>query len=261
MKRFAGFSRFRWRRLIVLVLIGVAIGLVAVWRSPKAEPFMVLHEPFRRPVPWRDRLTGWIPTGGGWAWAWRVEEGVFGRRKFLDIYAEVVSLGDSSRGTLSRLSLGPPSFSDTNGLQVWLLGADRLEALRERFKQTPGVELLSRSRMSTGDGTECRMFVGETISLEGSTNHVGLALDCFPRLHSKSTDLTAGIMFSELVTNPAVAGEKAAPRTVVSIRTNLDAALRVQIPKGSGLFLYDRRAEDSGRRGIGVMIDLPQSKT
>jgi len=48
---------------------------------------------------------------------------------------------------------------------------------------------------------------------------------------------------------------------LVSIQTNLDTALRLQIPKGSGFFLLDRSAQDSGRKTIGVIIDPPQPKT
>jgi hypothetical protein len=43
-------------------------------------------------------------------------------------------------------------------------------------------------------------------------------------------------------------------------RTNLDTALRLQIPRGSGIFLVDRNAGDSSRKLVGVIIDPLQPK-
>jgi hypothetical protein len=67
------------------------------------------------------------------------------------------------------------------------------------------------------------------------------------------------ITLSELVTNEAVAPGESPP--LVSIQTNLDTSLQLRIPKGSGIFLFDRSAADSGRKTIGVIIDPPQPKS
>ena len=205
------------------------------------------------PVALRDRLGRWIPQTRSWAWVWRVEETVVGQRKPVNVYAEVVSLADPSPATLSSVALGPASFSHTNGLQVWLLGADELKALRARLKQTPETEPSFRPRMSTADGIECQMFQGQSIALGGSTNQVGLTLGCCARVHPDHTDLTACIALSELVTNDAAGLGGSAP--LISIQTNLDTALRLQIPKGRGVFLFDQSARESGRKSIGVIID------
>jgi hypothetical protein len=159
------------------------------------------------PVPFRNRLAQWIPTTPGWAWAWRVEEVVFGKRKKVNLYADFVSLSDSSRATLSSLSLGSPSVSDTNGLQVWLLGADQLKALREHFKLTSPTYSFSgvngnggsvmdmrtfppnTARMTTIDGIE-GVFHAETVSSIGRS---GLALGCFAQPRRDSTDLPARV--------------------------------------------------------------------
>jgi len=211
------------------------------------------------PVALRDRLNRWIPATRNWAWAWRVEETVFGQRKPVNVYAEVVSLADSSAATLSSLALGPASFSHTNGLEVWLLGADQLKALREHLKQTPGSDSHLRPRMSTADGIESRLFQGQLIALGGSTNQVGFALGCCARVHPDYTDLTACITLSKVVTNEATAPGRSSP--LISIQTNFDTALRLQIPRGSGFFLFDQSARDSSRKPVGVIIDPPQPKT
>ena len=256
MRSFAASLGFPWRMLLVLVLACVAVGVLVSLRSPKPEPFIVLGQPFQMPVTLRDWLDRWIPQTAGWAWAWRVEETVFGQRKPVTLNLEVVSLTSSSRPALTGLALGTASASLTNGLQVWLLGADQLKALRQHLKQTPGAETVSRPRMSTADGIEGGMFIGQPVSFAGSSGQVGLALDCCAQLHRDYTDLMTRITLSEIATSEAVASNGSAP--LISVLTNLDIALRLQIPRGSGLFLFDRGARDSSRKGTGVIIDPPQ---
>jgi len=101
------------------------------------------------------------------------------------------------------------------------------------------------------------MFVGESIVLNGSTNDVGLKAAFFPRVRKESTDLFAVISFSELVTNqPDVPyGFKAG--SVVSIRTNLDFAARLQVPKGSGFLLLDGNSVGAARKRFGALIEPP----
>jgi len=238
-----------------LLVVCAAMGMLAVLRPARPAPFIVLHKPVEMPVPLRNRVGRWIPATQGWAWAWRVEGGVFGRRKPVNIQAEVVSLADGSRAALSSLTLGPAGFSDTNGLEVWLLGGEQLKSLREHLKQTHGTELLFRPRISTADGIEGRMFQGEMISSGGSTNQVGIALGCYARVRPGTTDLIACITLSEPVTNEAVAPKGSPALPSILIQTNLDAAVRVQIPKGSGLFLLDGSTRESRRKPIGVIID------
>src|ERR1035441_8647275 len=121
--------------LLLLLLTCVAIGLFVSLRSPAPAPFIVLHQPVHMPVALRDRFNRWIPQTRNWAWVWRVEDPVFGQRKPVNVLAEVVSLAYPSPATLSTLGLGQASFSHTNGLEVWLLGAGQLKALRDHLKQ------------------------------------------------------------------------------------------------------------------------------
>ena len=259
MKRSTQPSTFPWRLLLLLVLACGAVGGLVSLRSPRPAPFIVLRQPFHLPWPLRDRLTRWIPATPHWAWAWHVEEAVFGKRKPVNLSAEVVSLADSSHPTFSSLALGPASFSHTNGLQVWLLGADQLKALREHLKQAPGTDPPLRARISAADGIECGLFQGQSVSLSGSTSQAGLSLGCCARVHPDYTDLMTCITLSELVTNEAAASGGSLP--LVSVQTNLDTAVRLRIPKGSGFFLFDQSARGSGRKSVGVIIDLPQPKT
>ncbi len=67
------------------------------------------------------------------------------------------------------------------------------------------------------------------------------------RKHRNSTDLTALICFSEAVTNQLDA-------SLVSIRTNLALAIRLEIPNGKGAFLLDTKLGATNQGSVGVII-------
>jgi hypothetical protein len=260
MRRFAQLPTFGWCLLLGLLLACMAMGIFAVLRPPRNVPSVILRQPIKMPVSLRDRLGRWIPRTRGWAWAWAVEQAVFGKRKPVDFCAELVSLADASGASPASFSLGPPRLSDTNGLQVWLLRADQLKALREHFKQTPGMCTLCRPRISTANGSEAQLFAGESLSVGGVTQNVGVALGCWARVHSASSDLITCVRFSELVTNDAIASGGSSLASVVSVQTNLDVALRLQIPKGQGVLLLNAPPKNSAYQHICVLIDPLQPK-
>ena len=240
----------------MLVLVCMAIGAVALFRPTRPASFVVLGQPVKKPVLFRDRVARFIPAS--WGWMWQVEQAVFGQRKPVNLFAEVVEIADSSSPLLSGVLPEPPSFSGSNGLEVWLLEAERLRALHEQLNQIPGTIRLSRPRISTADGIEGWLFQGSSIVLNGTTNQVGLAFGCCARVCRDATDLTACFTLSELVTNSAVGLGESSP--VISVQTNLDTALRLHIAKGSGVFLLNGSCVDKQRKRIGILLDPPQPK-
>jgi hypothetical protein len=260
MKSSVQLATWQRRLLWLLLLTCVGAGVVAVLRPAPPAAFIVLHRPFQMPVPFRDRVNWWIPQTTGWAWAWRLEQVVFGQRKPVNIYAEIVSLASSTRVADFGLDGGARSFTDTNSLQVWLLSPEQLKALREHLRQTGGAEVVARPRISTAEGIQSSLFQGQTVSLGGPSRRVGLAIDCCALVHADAIDLTARISLSELVTNQSVAPHEFSPLAEVSVQTNLDAAVRLQVPKGNGIFLFDGSFRESGRKPVGVLIEPPQPK-
>jgi hypothetical protein len=248
----------RRRLILALLLAGLAAGGLALLSSPKPPPFAVLPLPCKFPVTWRNRVGRWLPATATWSWVVRLDQAVFGRRKPVNLSADILTLTDSSRAAIDVLVLGPPNFSDPDGLRVWLLGADELGILRVRLGKAEGTEMLFHPRVGTTEETACRLFQGRLVPAQGLTNNVGLELGCFTRLHPESTDLFATIKFSELVTNAAGGGGRFFPAGGLAVRTNLDAALRVQIPRGKGMFLLDESPAGSDRRHLGFILDPPQ---
>src|SRR5215204_3966679 len=160
MKRFAPRTRLRrWQWTAVGFMCAVVGVYLLFCRATPPARFIVLGQPFEAPLSARDRFESYLPRSAGWAWMWGVEQTLLGKRAPVNVSAEVISLTDSSPALLSSLALGPASFS-TNGLEIWLLEAKPLKALRERFKSVGGLEVLSRPRISTADGIGCTMFQG-----------------------------------------------------------------------------------------------------
>src|SRR6266850_864674 len=193
-------NRLKDRRVVLLFSLALAcvvLALILTRHDTPPAPVIVFRQPGEINMPKGSLFDRWIPKTRGWAWTWRLQETVFGRRRTVNLDSEIFGLADSSASTTSGLHLGKPSFSDTKGLQIWLLGQGELKALRERFKQISGVEFLSRPRITTAEDVHSSIFQGETILLNGSTNEVGLGATCFPRLRSDCMDLFAILTVSE----------------------------------------------------------------
>jgi len=194
----------------------------------------------------------WIPPI--WSWAWRLKELILGRIKPIELKAAIFHYGDLSNSVSPLFLLREPRFANTNGLQVWMLSQGELDAVCRGLEQTPGNEILARPRVSTGDGIECRLYVGTTLSIDGTQRAIGLNADFLPRLRGDSTDLFVVITHTAAVTNQGTATTGLTSTQSVSIRTNVAVAARIQIPKGSGAFLLndDRGVPNGGR--VAVMI-------
>jgi hypothetical protein len=198
-----------------------------------------------------DYIYRFVPATASWAWFWRAHDAVCGKRKPVNLFFEILSL-DTEPDPASILPLVAPTFSDTNGLRVWLMGVEDMKALRRRLESAPGTEVVNRPRVFTADEIRASMFTGNSLKLDGISRQVGLDVDYYPRVHRTSTDLIAMATLSEAITN--VADPKLPP---VFVRTNLDLALRLQIPKGDGVFLLDARPREAGRKQMALLLDPP----
>lgn len=247
--------KLRWRLVLLLVVAGVAGFLVACMRSAPPPPFVSLTRPVRIPGSFRDWVDGRIPRS--WGWAWQLKDLVLGRRATINLSAEIVSLPEPQDPGWEPLPLEASNFSNPAGLEVWLLNTEQIAKLRSYFRQTDEPSVLSRPRVSTAEGITAVLFSGETILLDGVTNMVGLEFLSHARNRSDGTDLIASFVVSELITNATLPTGNVGP---LSVRTNLDAAIRVQVPTGKGVFLMQQKLSDSPRKPIGVLLEPPRPK-
>lgn len=228
---------------------------ILVFRSKPPEPFLQLPPPFKPGTTLRDWVTQWVPMKPGWGWIWKLENAVFGKRKPIKIFSEIVSLADSSPAGLAGLGFSEPNYSNVNGLAVWVLDDEEIKQVKARFKATPGITRVSGGRITTADGVCARLFSGESLVSGGLTNQVGLDFACVAWGRTGRTDLRAGITFTEPVTNVAASVRDAEPS--VTIRTNLDLVFRVQLPKGKGMLLMNRPVELPKAPRFGIVIEPP----
>jgi hypothetical protein len=252
----------RWLVAALLVACAAIVVGFVLFRPAPPAPFVVLHGPFHFPWSFRDWVERYIPNKAGWGWAWKTEQRVFGARKPVLIKANIISFADSPPTLLTNSTLGPPNFSDTNGLCVWLLTSNQVGALRGYFKQTPGVDISSSPRIASAEGIEASLFVGQSVGSGNQPQRAGITFGCTARFRRNSTDLLTHTTVSELVTkdNPAIdtngyGPNGYAPPTITTLQTNLDTSLRLQLPKGNGFFFLDQSHHEATGKNIGVLID------
>jgi len=248
-----------WRGFwILLSLAGVAAILVTGFRPRRPlVPVAVLSQPVQIPTPMLDRLFRYVPASKSWAWFWRTRDFLFGKRQPVNLFCELFAL-EGGIASVSQLGLGAPTFSDATGLRVWWVDGAAFTTLRKRLKGTPGAELLSRPRMTTSDQCAASLFSGQSLALNpgnpAGLTQVGLSANFYPRLHAHSTDLIVFLALTEVATNVEAAQLLPPP---LSLRTNLDFAVRLQIPKGSGVFLLDLGLGANAGRPVAVLLDPP----
>ena len=239
---------------LVGLLVCTALAVFVLLREPPPPPFSLLHPPVTKPLLMRDRLARWVPSS--WTWVPRLQDKLFGRRKPINVYPHFFALPESNGQDLcSSLGLAAPNFSHASGLQAWLIPAREFTLLREGLNSTPGVEVLNHPRISTADGIEASIFVGESILLNGVTNAVGLQAGFFPRARDRATDLFTAISLSELVTNAINGSNVLGQAYSVSIRTNLAIEARAQVPNGTGLLLLDGKSAFPPHKRFGFLIE------
>jgi hypothetical protein len=98
------------------------------------------------------------------------------------------------------------------------------------------------------------MSVVNTGSVGGTPSNVGLVLDFLARVRREATDLTTVMTVTEAVTNWQAVTARSVPTNVVSTQTNLALAARIQIPKGSGVFLLQPSQGGTNGKSIAVLI-------
>jgi len=180
---------------------------------------------------------------------------VFGKRKPVDLSVEFITLPAGSNGSLSMLLPGAPACTESNGMQVWLVDASQLNSLRKSLEQQKGAELVFRPRIATSHGMRSRLFQGQLLVLQGTTNQVGLSMECSALVSSQNVDLTTDITWTIAKSTVAEGSGELFPVPLGSIQTNFDAALRLQVRRGGGVFLLKSGAPERNGQCIGILID------
>ncbi|MDB6017598.1 MAG: hypothetical protein JWR19_2087 [Pedosphaera sp.] len=243
------FARPRWYKVILIVVLLVVVGaaITAISRSPLPPQVIVLAPGSGMPtykVPLPDH---WIPVS--WGWLWRLKQTVLGSAKRIDLNLKFIELKNATNPLEGREAL-----AETNGVRVWILNDAEMTNLSRHLEQLPGNLVLSSPRISTADGVQSGMSMGSGRSIQGVQSSESYSLIFSPGVRQNATDLTMAITVTDTTVSPSGTSNTA--------QTNLAVTARIQIPKGSGLFLLDANPSNTNGRHLGLMISAtrPQKK-
>jgi hypothetical protein len=261
----SGVLTLQVKRLVAIaclvILIGASLFLVLRPAQPApVAPVIVMPLPYRIPPQKVSLFERWAPRQPSWNWLWRVKETVVGRRKVCDLGATVVDFAGTGEAFLINHPLPAPAFTDAKGLRIWLLSEEEMSALGRNLRQQPGSEILYIPRIMTADGMQASLFAGGTFPIRGSQTPVGLAIDFLPRVRPNGTDVTTIMSLTEAITNQASTTAGSPPVGAVCVQTNFEAVARIQIPKGSGVFLLEGPPTGTNQKRIGVVLSVSTQK-
>jgi len=245
---------------LILVLGGGVFLALRPARPVPLAPVVVMPLPYSIPPQKVSLFDRWVPRQPSWAWLWRLKETIAGRPKVCDLAATVFDFTGSGEAFLTNFSLPKPEYADATGLSIWILSEAELSALRPRLRQTPGAEVLQSARIITADGEQARLTSGNTIPIQGVSTSVGLSVDFLPRMRPEATDITTIITLSEVVTNRPGTTAGSSPIGATCVQTNLAVAARIQVPKGSGVFLLEGPSAAANQKRIGVLLSVNSPK-
>src|SRR4051794_11754647 len=228
-------------------------------RRETLQPIVVLPFPYSIPPqkgPLPDR---WIPRS--WGWLWRTKEIILGRPRIVTLQPSVFEFIHPADSLLVDHVLGTPGFQNTNGLKIWLAPQPLIRELRQSLEQTNISRLVVTAQITTGDKGQASMSCSETVPINGTNQEFGLKADFLPLIHPESVDLMSILTVSELHTN-RVGPVEQAQSVGLSVRTNLGVAARLQIPRGSGVFILQSSTAFAEGKVIGLILtsDLPKRK-
>ena len=228
-----------------------------LWPSRQAPlpPVAIMNQPYTIPPPKAALLDRIMPTSKAWAPLWRLRYALFGRKQNITIQNTIIDLTGSNQLTVIDFLPGQPDFVNFDGLRVWLLREVELNVLRKRLKEAGDDHVLDSSRVSLGDETEAQLHSGNSISINGKLQQVGFSVDVLPRIHKRTTDLTAVVVYSEAVTNQSVSSVAVSQTGSVSVQTNFALAGRFQLSRESaGIFVLHSAPGLTNQRAMGLLI-------
>jgi len=216
---------------VLLLIAGVLI--VTSLRSPAPMlPSIVLLPngiPSQRP----SLFARWVPFS--WSWLWRLKDFVI-RHKPILLETVGIDCRAFSNQALTDLSLGKPLYN-TNNLQIWIMSDQNLKSLRTLLESERN-PVLFLPRMQIADGIQGAIFSGAS-----GPRAAGVSVNFLPRVRRGFTDLSATILITEALTN-----------STVGPRTNMAFSARMQVPKGSGVFVLSADAPTNSQTRLGLII-------
>jgi hypothetical protein len=232
-------------------LLFAILGVVVLRpKEPPQPPIIVMAVPYRivptaGPIP--DR---WLPRSPGWGWLWKLRYALLGKPRTIDLISRIMAFAPGSLAEAERvLSNGAPMVQ-TNGVSGWVVQADEVGSLRARIQKWPVNFVAIETMVTTGEGTLSSLRT-TTDAKVGTALEAGVRADFLPIVGKNSTDLTAVISSTAIITDQSDAA---------CLQTNLNVAVRVQIPQRGGFFLLTDPGSDGSRRALFISSTISRPK-
>jgi hypothetical protein len=247
------------RTLFLIAILLACIALVGLVLSAHdipapAKPVIILSQPYIIPaakVGWLDRV---MPRSRSWGWLWQFRYALFGRAKMINLNTTLIDFSGSDTSRLVDFLPAKPDFAGPDGLRVWRLREAGVRGLKKLLEEKPE-QILASPRVTTGDKTECAMYCGSSVPINGIQQRVGLNLHLLPYFRKETIDLTTVFTFSEAATNPPVEVGNFLDPGAVSVHTNFDFAGRFQLPKEmAGIFVLPVAPASTNQKHIGLLL-------
>ncbi|HEV8541717.1 MAG TPA: hypothetical protein VGR78_04945 [Verrucomicrobiae bacterium] len=225
-----------WAALLIM-LIWLGASLMA---PPKSSVEILPPDPNIISTSLAARLWKFAPK-----WVYRLRDSLFGPRPSVTLQTVFFSLPQAPPDDVLKELFRQPVFSDAHGIKVWIADSRALKRLRAFLERAQGDRVEFAPKVTTGTGTPCSVFAGQSIALSGRTNDVGLDVRFLPTLSKISMELLMFASFTEFSTNfeRGLSGSS----NFISIRTNLALSAKLQIPRTSGVFLLSANQSADGR--------------
>jgi hypothetical protein len=153
-------------------------------------------------------------------------------RMTINIQSTLLTLSDEAA---QQLLLPPPAATNADGLRAWILSPAELSAFKQLLKTNSGASIGSQARITTRDGSQAQVSVGDRLTAGTNSAFAGLTVDLVPKVAAGSIRLMVGVL------STGAADPASDPRTVV--QTNFAAACRGWLPSAGGLLMEGGRAE------------------
>jgi hypothetical protein len=245
---------------LLIILSGALLFLVVRPAQPApVAPVIVMPLPYSIPRQKVSLFDLWVPRQRSWNWLWHMKDTIVGRPRVCDLRATVVDFSGSGESFLTNHPLPAPAFTDAKRLRIWLLSDDEMRALGRDLRQESGTEVLFMPGITTADGMQAQLSAGNTVPIMGVPTMAGLVINFLAHVRPIATDVTTIISLTEAITNQPSTTAGSAPAGVLGVQTDFALAARLQIPKGSGVFLLQGEPAAANQKRIGVLLAVTTS--
>jgi len=225
---------------IIAGLIIVGLALTHDHTPLPAAPVILFKTPYTMPAQKVGLLDRVMPLGPSWRWLWNLRYTIFGKTRAIDLNILIVDVKGLDLSAID--SLAKSDLATADGLRVSRIKEADFKKVQLLINKPE--QILSSPRATTGNQSQCSIYSGSSIVIDGTTQQFGVSADLLPVIRKDTIDLTAILHCSEPTTNLAAA---------ISIRTNLDIAGRFQLSQDApGVFILTAppRAADEKRLAL-----------